>query len=73
MGFEKVVLDKVAKVLNTDQEAYFFNYTLFVTAPESEARKVFSMLCKEYDWKVQVHKSATSLLTILFDGEQNDN
>lgn len=56
MAFEKIVLNKVATVLKTDREAYFANGTLFVIAPESEARKVFSMLCKEYDWKVGVSK-----------------
>lgn len=56
MGFEKVVLDKVAKVLEQDRQAYFSNGTLFVTAPEPQARKVFSMLCKEYDFKVGVSK-----------------
>jgi hypothetical protein len=53
MGFEKIVLDKVARVLKQDRQAYFCNGTLFVTAPESDARRVFSMLCQEYNWKVQ--------------------
>jgi hypothetical protein len=53
MGFEKVVLDKVARVLKQDRQAYFYSGTLFVDATESDARKVFSMLCREYDWKVQ--------------------
>lgn len=52
MGFETVVLEKVSQVLKSDNEAYFFNGTLFVTAEESKARKVFSMLCIEYDFKV---------------------
>ena len=56
MGFEKVVLDKVATVLKDDRQAYFYSGTLFVTAPEPQARKVFSMLCKEYDFKVGVSK-----------------
>jgi hypothetical protein len=53
MGFEKVVLNKVAEVLKQDRQAYFYNGTLFVQAPESDARRVFSMLCREYDFKVQ--------------------
>jgi len=53
MGFEKTVLDKVARVLKQERQAYFCNGTLFVQAPESDARRVFSMLCKEYNWKVQ--------------------
>lgn len=56
MGFEKIVLDKVAKVLKEPRQASFCNGTLFVIAPESEARRVFSMLCKEYDFKVQPSK-----------------
>jgi hypothetical protein len=54
MGFEKTVLDKVAGVLKQERQAYFCNGTLFVQAPESDARRVFSMLCREYNWKVQV-------------------
>jgi len=56
MGFEKVVLEKVAKVLKQDSKAYFAYGTLFVQAEEKEARRVFSMLCKEYDFKVQPSK-----------------
>ena len=56
MGFEKVVLDKVAKVLEQDRQAYFANGTLFLMTPESDARRVFSMLCREYNWKVRVSK-----------------
>ena len=56
MGFEKVVLDKVAKVLKEDRKAYFAYGTLFVEATEKDARRVFSMLCKEYNWKVQPSK-----------------
>jgi len=56
MAFEKIVLDKVAKVLEQDRQAYFCNGTLFVYARESDARRVFSMLCKEYNWKVRPSK-----------------
>ncbi len=56
MSFEKVVLAKVAKVLNEDRKAYFAYGTLFVEAPERDARRVFSMLCKEYDFKVKPSK-----------------
>ena len=44
MGFETVVLDKVAAVLGTDSKAEFFNGTLFVEAEEKDARRVFTML-----------------------------
>jgi hypothetical protein len=56
MAFEKVVLDKVATVLKTGTQAYFFQGTLFVQAEEKQARRVFSMLCKEYDFKVSPSK-----------------
>ena len=56
MGFETVVLDKVAAVLGTDNKAEFFNGTLFVEAEEKDARRVFSMLCKNYDFKVRPSK-----------------
>ena len=54
MGFEKVVLDKVARVIKQDRQAYFCNGTLFVVASESDARRVFSMLFKDYNGRVQV-------------------
>lgn len=54
MGFEKIVLDKVAKVLEQDRQAYFVNGTLFVIASEPDARRVFSMLFKDYNGNVEV-------------------
>ena len=54
MGFEKIVLDKVAKVLEQDRQAYFCNGTLFVIASEPEARRVFSMLYKDYNGRATV-------------------
>jgi len=54
MGFEKIVLDKVAKVLHQERQAYFVNGTLFVLASESDARQVFSKLFKDYNGKVEV-------------------
>jgi hypothetical protein len=56
MGFETVVLAKVAKVLKSDNQASFVCGTLFVEAEERDARRVFSMLCKEYDFKVSPSK-----------------
>jgi hypothetical protein len=50
MGFEKIVLDKVAKVLKQERMAYFVNGTLFVLASEPEARQVF----RDYYGKVEV-------------------
>ena len=54
MGFEKIVLDKVAKVLKEERQAYFRNGTLFVVASEPDARKVFSKLFRDYNGKVEV-------------------
>ena len=54
MGFEKIVLDKVAKVLKQDRQAYFKNGTLFVVAPEQDARRVFAKLFRDYNGKVEV-------------------
>jgi len=53
MGFEKIVLDKVARVLGQDRQAYFCNGTLFVCAAEPDARRVFSMLFKDYNQQVK--------------------
>ena len=54
MAFEKIVLDKVARVIKQDRQAYFKNGTLFVRAPEPDARRVFSMLYKDYNGRVTV-------------------
>jgi len=54
MAFEKIVLDKVAQVLGQQRQAYFVNGTLFVCAAEPSARRVFSMLYKDYNKRVQV-------------------
>ena len=54
MGFEKIVLDKVARVIKQDRQAYFKNGTLFVCAAEPDARQVFSMLYKAYNGRVTV-------------------
>ena len=54
MDFEEIVLDKVAKVLKQERQAYFVNGTLFVLASESDARQVFSKLFKDYNGKVEV-------------------
>ena len=54
MAFEKIVLDKVAQVLQQDRQAYFENGTLFVQATESDARRVFHMLYQDYNQRVQV-------------------
>ena len=53
MGFETVVLDKVAKVLKSDNRAEFFCGTLSVICNEAEARKIYHRLTKD-QYKVQV-------------------
>jgi hypothetical protein len=58
MGFEKVVLDKVAKVLKDEKSASFEYGTLFVNCTEDQARKVFHKLSKDYGFgKVRVSKT----------------
>lgn len=55
MGFETVVLEKVAEVLKSDNAASFFCGSLSVICTEAEARKVFHKLCKDYGvGKVQI-------------------
>lgn len=46
MGFEKVVLDKVEKVLKTDNRAYFAYGTLAVECSAKEAAKIETVLSK---------------------------
>lgn len=53
MGFEQVVLDKVAKVLKSDNQASFFYGTLSVVCTDAEARKILNKLNKDYNNKVQ--------------------
>ena len=55
MAFEKVVLDKVAKVLKDEHAASFFCGSLSVICTEAEARRVFHRLSKDYGvGKVQI-------------------
>ena len=53
MGFEKVVLDKVAKVLKDEHAASFFCGSLSVICTEAESRKIYHKLTKD-QYKVQV-------------------
>ena len=60
MGFETVVLDKVAKVLKSDNQAEFFCGSLSVICDEADARKVFHKLSKDYGLgKVQISKDGS--------------
>jgi hypothetical protein len=55
MGFETVVLDKVAKVLKSDNRAEFFCGTLCVICTAAEGRKVLRKLNKDYNNKVEMN------------------
>jgi hypothetical protein len=56
MGFEKVVLNEVEKVLQKDNAAGFTCGTLFVACDESEARTLFHRFSREFGvGKVQVN------------------
>jgi hypothetical protein len=57
MGFETIVLDKVAKVLGADNAASFDYGTLFVVALPEDADKVFQMLSTEYPNRVEMNPS----------------
>lgn len=59
MGFEKVVLDKVAEVLDSDNQAEFFCGSLSVICNEKEARKIVAKLTRELNTKVQVNKDGS--------------
>jgi hypothetical protein len=61
MGLEKDVLNKVANVLGTDNQACFQYGTLFVECDESQARKIFHKLSKDFGiGKIQISKSDRS-------------
>jgi len=48
MGFEKVVLNEVAKVLKSDSAASFTCVTLFVECSVAEAVKIETALLKKF-------------------------
>ena len=59
MGFEAVVLEKVAKVLKQDNLACFFCGSLSVVCNEREANKVLVTLNRDYNNKVQMSKDGS--------------
>lgn len=60
MGFETVVLDKVAKVLKDDNAASFFCGSLSLICTEAQARRVFHKLSKDYGvGKVQISRDGS--------------
>jgi phosphosulfolactate synthase (CoM biosynthesis protein A) len=59
MGFETVVLEKVAKIVKTDNLAGFYSGTLFVACNEKQARSIFHKLSKDYGLgKIQISRAA---------------
>ena len=54
MGFEKVVLNKVAEVLKTDCQAGFYQGTLFVECNEPQARSIYHRLTRDYPGCVRI-------------------
>jgi hypothetical protein len=54
MGFEKVVLDKVAKIVKSDNLAGFYCGTLSVVCTAAEANRIAKKLSKELDTKIQI-------------------
>jgi len=55
MGFETVVLDKVATVLKSDNQAEFFCGTLSVICNQADAKKILRKLNRDYNNKVQMN------------------
>jgi hypothetical protein len=54
MAFEKIVLQKVAKIVKRDNAADFFCGSLSVICDQSDAKKILRKLNKDYDNKVEM-------------------
>lgn len=54
MAFEKIVLEKVAKIVNQDNAAGFYCGTLSVICDEVDAKKILRKLNRDYNNKVQM-------------------
>jgi hypothetical protein len=65
MGFETVVLDKVAEVVKNDCMASFFCGTLSVVCTAAEANRIARKLTKELNTRVEI--SADGSYGYLFD------
>jgi hypothetical protein len=59
MGFEKQVLDVVAKVVKHDNLAGFFCGTLSVVCTASEANRIASKLTKELGTRIQISEDGS--------------
>ena len=53
MGFETVVLNQVADVIQAERKACFFNGSLFVECDSDAAEQVLTMLQESTNCKVQ--------------------
>jgi hypothetical protein len=59
MGFEAVVLDKVAKIVKRDNAADFICGSLSVICDESDAKKILRKLNKDHDNKVEMSEDGS--------------
>ena len=59
MGFEAMVLDKVAKVVENDRMASFFCGTLSVVCTAAEANRIAQKLTKELDTRIQISEDGS--------------
>jgi hypothetical protein len=59
MGFETVVLEKVAKIVKRDNAADFFCGSLSVICDESDAKKILRKLNRDYDNKVEMSEDGS--------------
>lgn len=59
MGFETVVLEKVAKVVKADNLAEFFCGTLSVVCTAAEANRIAKKLTKELNTKIQISQDGS--------------
>jgi hypothetical protein len=58
MGFEKVILEKVAEVLKSDNQATFFCGSLSVICNQADARKIQRRLTQDR-YKVEMNKDGS--------------
>jgi hypothetical protein len=59
MGFEAVVLEKVAQVLKHDNLAGFFCGSLSVVCTAAEASRIAKKLSKELDVRIQISEDGS--------------
>ena len=65
MGFETVVLDKVAKIVKSDNLAGFFCGTISVVCTAAEANRIAIKLSNDVDTNIQI--SQVGSFGYLFD------